>query len=228
MVINGPPQAGKSPISRVALAATERRWISFGSPQALAAHLLGVNAAALAAPGSPVVGPLVETFVVDELIRQAARLLGPAVSLYHYRTKDQAEADLIAEAADGRGIAIEVKVDRTVDHRTVRTLATLRDQADALIADQIRHRLVRGAAAADMPADEGLRRPTVVLLGGAGVGRRPAQVPVADGVEEADRALVHHQPPPEARPAPPANRAAHPSGNNIRLTQLLEFDPSRR
>ncbi len=105
----------------------------------LAAHLLGVNAAALAVPGSPALGPLVETFVVDELIRQASRLLDPAVSLHHYRTKDQTEVDLIAEAADGRIVAIEVKAGRTVDRRTVRTLANLRDRADAMGA-----RFVRG------------------------------------------------------------------------------------
>ncbi|MHB8313691.1 MAG: ATP-binding protein [Candidatus Dormibacteria bacterium] len=96
----------------------------------LAAHLLGVNAAALAAPGSPALGPLVETFVVTELIRQAARLLDPDVTLHHFRTKDQSEVDVIAEAADGRIVAVEAKAGRTVGRSTIRTLASLRDRID--------------------------------------------------------------------------------------------------
>ncbi len=96
----------------------------------LAAHLLGVNGAALAAPGAPALGPLVETLVVTELIRQAARLLDPDVRLHHFRTRDQSEIDVIAEAADGRVVAIEVKAGRTVSRNTTRTLANLRDRID--------------------------------------------------------------------------------------------------
>ncbi len=96
----------------------------------LAAHLLGVDAAGLAAPGSPALGPLVETFVVTELIRQAARLLDPDVTLHHFRTKDQSEVDVIAEAADGRIVAIEAKAGRTVSRSAIRTLASLRDRID--------------------------------------------------------------------------------------------------
>jgi len=101
------------------------------SDPGLAAHLLGVNAAGLAAPGAPALGPLMETFVVTELIRQASRLLDPDVSLHHFRTKDQSEVDVIAEAADGRIVAIEAKAGRTVSKSTIRALASLRDRVDA-------------------------------------------------------------------------------------------------
>ncbi len=96
----------------------------------LAAHLLGVDAAALSAPVCAARGALVETFAVGELVRQASRQLDPLVTLHHYRTRDGAEVDLVAEAADGRLVAIEIKAARTPDRRAFRTLAGLRDRVD--------------------------------------------------------------------------------------------------
>lgn len=96
----------------------------------LAAHLLGVNAAALLAPDSAARGALLETFAVGELVRQASRQLDPRVSLHHYRTRDGAEVDVIAEAADGRLAAIEIKATSTPDKRAFRTIANLRDRVD--------------------------------------------------------------------------------------------------
>ncbi len=68
--------------------------------------------------------------MVTELIRQASRLLEPDVSLHHFRTKDQAEVDVIAEAADGRIVAVEAKAGR-VSRSAIRALASLRDRFDA-------------------------------------------------------------------------------------------------
>lgn len=96
----------------------------------LAAHLLGVDEQALASPTSALRGPLIETFVVDELIRQASRLLDPEVTLHHYRTRDKAEVDVIAEAPDGRIVAFEVKAARSASRAAFRTLAGLRDLVD--------------------------------------------------------------------------------------------------
>ncbi|MCL2770339.1 MAG: DUF4143 domain-containing protein, partial [Solirubrobacterales bacterium] len=96
----------------------------------LAAHLLGVDEQGLSLPTSPARGPLIETFVIDELVRQAARLLEPEVALHHYRTRDQAEVDVVAEAADGRIVAFEVKATRSVARDAFRTLASLRERVD--------------------------------------------------------------------------------------------------
>ncbi len=96
----------------------------------LAAHLLGVDEHELVSPMSAARGPLIETFALDELVRQAARLLDPEVALYHYRTRDRAEVDVVAEAADGRIVAFEVKAARSVNRTAFRTLAGLRDLLD--------------------------------------------------------------------------------------------------
>ncbi len=96
----------------------------------LAAHLLGVDERALVSPMSAARGPLIETFALDELVRQASRLLDPEVILHHYRTRDGAEVDVVAEAADGRIVAFEVKAARSVNRTAFRTLAGLRDLLD--------------------------------------------------------------------------------------------------
>jgi len=96
----------------------------------LAAHLLGVDERALVSPMSAVRGPLIETFALGELVRQASRLLDPEVALHHYRTRDRAEVDVVTEAADGRIVAFEVKAARSVNRTALRTLAGLRDQLD--------------------------------------------------------------------------------------------------
>ena len=92
----------------------------------LAAHLIGTNAAQLAMPTSTVAGALLESFVVGELTR-----LLPTSSvraeMFHHRTHDGAEIDLVIEAADGRVVAIEVKSAVTVDDDDIRHLAGLRD-----------------------------------------------------------------------------------------------------
>jgi predicted AAA+ superfamily ATPase len=74
-----------------------------------------------------VVGPLMETFVVNELHRQAAWNQTP-VTFYHYRESDRAEVDVVAESHDGRVVGIEVKAAQTVQPRDVRALARLRDR----------------------------------------------------------------------------------------------------
>lgn len=92
-----------------------------------AAWLRGESADALARPGNARVGSLLETFVVNELLklRGAADL---QAELYHFRDRDGREIDCILETPDGRVVAIEVKAASTVDIRDVRQLALARDR----------------------------------------------------------------------------------------------------
>ncbi len=82
----------------------------------LAAHLLRVDADALAVPGSPALGPLLETFVAGELARQVGWADTP-IDLRHFRDRDGLEVDIVLEARDGRVALVEVKASRTVDAR---------------------------------------------------------------------------------------------------------------
>jgi predicted AAA+ superfamily ATPase len=77
----------------------------------LAAHLQGITATRLAPTdpaGAARFGPLLETFVVTEVIKQL-RWSGVTARAYHYRTADGVEVDLVLEADDGRVVAMEVK-----------------------------------------------------------------------------------------------------------------------
>jgi predicted AAA+ superfamily ATPase len=94
----------------------------------LAAHMLGKDPASLRRPDDPARGALVETFVVDELLRQTGFLEEPEVRLHHLRDRDGAEVDIIAEASDGRVVALEVKASRSVNQADARWLAWLRDK----------------------------------------------------------------------------------------------------
>lgn len=93
----------------------------------LAASLLGVDAAALARPGHPALGALVETFVVGEIRRQATWAETP-VTLHHFRDHTGPEVDVVLEAADGRVAGIEVKASSSVASRDARGLELLRDR----------------------------------------------------------------------------------------------------
>ncbi|MGH8721692.1 MAG: DUF4143 domain-containing protein, partial [Burkholderiales bacterium] len=93
----------------------------------LAAYLLGKDPAALARPGEPATEPLVETFVVNELLRQAA-WAETDVRLRHYRDRDGTEVDLLLESADGRVVAVEVKAGLSFRSRALQGLTKLRDR----------------------------------------------------------------------------------------------------
>ena len=93
----------------------------------LAAHLLGKNSVSLARPTDPARGPLMETFVANELLRQAG-WLDREVRLHHLRDRDGGEIDFIAEAADGRVVALEVKAAQAVSPRDTHRLKWLRNK----------------------------------------------------------------------------------------------------
>ena len=93
----------------------------------LAAHLLGVDAHSLVLPTSRAAGPLMETFVVNELVKQRG-WSDTNPTLYHYRDRDRAEVDIVLEAPDGRVAGIDVKSGATVSRHDFRWLAKLRDR----------------------------------------------------------------------------------------------------
>lgn len=90
----------------------------------LACALLGVSAAALR-EDRPLLGHLLETFVFQELRRQATWHDDP-VEFFHFRDKDQAEVDIVLESG-GRVAGVEVKASGTVRSSDFRGLRKLRD-----------------------------------------------------------------------------------------------------
>lgn len=61
-------------------------------------------------------GLAVETFVLNELLKQAEWVREP-IRFYHYRDKDQAEVDILVENAAGDCFAVEVKAAATLTAR---------------------------------------------------------------------------------------------------------------
>jgi len=99
----------------------------------LAAHLLGMSPERLAEPTAPATGALVETFAVNELVRQASRFADAlGITLYHYRAHAGAEIDLIVETDDGRVVGIEIKSTASIRREHVAHLAAVRDRLDKL------------------------------------------------------------------------------------------------
>jgi predicted AAA+ superfamily ATPase len=96
----------------------------------LAASLLGVDPDALVLANAPALGPLVETFVVDELVRQLSFLSATPATLYHFRSPDGPEVDVVAEAPDGRVVGLEVKASSNVGLGDFKHLALLRERLD--------------------------------------------------------------------------------------------------
>ena len=78
----------------------------------LLAALMGLVPARLAADRS-LLGPLLESFVFGELLKQAG-VWGEVHTLHHYRDKDQNEVDVIVENESGDLIGIEVKAAASV------------------------------------------------------------------------------------------------------------------
>jgi uncharacterized protein len=103
----------------------------------LAAHLLAVDAEGLAARVAPARGPLMETFIVNELTKQAS--WSPSrLNLFHWRVSQGAEVDLVIERTNGRVIGVEAKATDTVDLRDFHGLTVLRDS----LGDQFVHGFV--------------------------------------------------------------------------------------
>lgn len=91
----------------------------------LASSLLGVDAGALA-KDRPLLGQLLETFVLQELRRQAS-WQEATIGFHHFRDKDGYEVDIVLER-DGRELAgVEVKAAATVTEADFRGLRKLKE-----------------------------------------------------------------------------------------------------
>ncbi len=118
-----------------------RRSKVYISDTGLAASLMRKNEDSLATPTDPARGPLTETFVVNELLKQAARSeLEP--SLFHYRDRNgDIEVDVVIEAG-GAAVGYEVKASSSVAARDARHLAKMRDQMDNIQPGAFRNGIV--------------------------------------------------------------------------------------
>lgn len=91
----------------------------------LAAALLGVDAEALATDRE-LLGQLLETFVFQELRRQASWGDVP-IDFYHFRNKDGSEVDIVLERGAHQLAGVEVKVAASVNSNDFRGLRQLRE-----------------------------------------------------------------------------------------------------
>ena len=72
-------------------------------------------------------GHLLESFVVQEVIRQTTWMDAP-ITAGHWRTKDSTEVDLVLERHDGAVVAIEIKAADHMPGKHLTPLKTLRDR----------------------------------------------------------------------------------------------------
>jgi len=93
----------------------------------LACALLGVDTAALAADRA-LLGQLLETFVLQELRRQASWEEQP-ISFYHFRDKDGLEVDIVLERGNRALAGIEMKAGATVTGADFKGLQKLKEAA---------------------------------------------------------------------------------------------------
>jgi predicted AAA+ superfamily ATPase len=75
-----------------------------------------------------VLGQVFENFVAMEIVKQATWSSLP-VKLYHYRTHDQKEVDLVLESPSGKVCGIEVKLSDVVRKDDLKGLISLKDAA---------------------------------------------------------------------------------------------------
>ena len=90
----------------------------------LCASLLNLSADALRR--HPQMGPLLETFVVNEL-RKPLGWSSVRVEMFHFRHRDGHEVDIVLEDGDGRVVGIEVKSATSVEPSDVKGLRFLAD-----------------------------------------------------------------------------------------------------
>ncbi len=104
----------------------KRRPVMHFIDTALACHLIGTTANQLARFDSPWFGPLLESYVVGELAKQAGWGEQP-VAISQYRDRDQREVDVILEHGQGI-VGIEIKATATPTTSHAKHLAYLRDR----------------------------------------------------------------------------------------------------
>ncbi|HDH03830.1 MAG TPA: ATP-binding protein [Actinobacteria bacterium] len=97
----------------------------------LAADLLGASPQTLGMPTAVATGPLLESFVVNEIAKQLSSKATP-MEQSHYRDNRHGEVDLILERRDGATIAIEVKASSSPVASQLKHVKWLRDKLDAV------------------------------------------------------------------------------------------------
>ena len=95
----------------------------------LAATLLRLDTAALRHPNATMTGPLIETFAVNEIVKQISAA-DEAIDLHHFRDSTGREVDLVLERTDGRLVAVEIKASASPAPSQMENLAWLRDSVD--------------------------------------------------------------------------------------------------
>ena len=98
----------------------------------LACALLGADAEALWADRA-LLGQLLETFIFQELRRQASWRDDP-ITFYHFRDKDDAEVDIVLEGGGQRVAGVEVKAAATVTSSDFRGLRKLKESVEGRFA----------------------------------------------------------------------------------------------
>ena len=93
----------------------------------VACSLLGIDAAGLA-KDRPLLGSMLETFVLQELRRQASWRAEP-LGFFHFRDRDDFEVDIVLEQGQSAIAGIEVKAAATAGEADFRGLRKLRDAA---------------------------------------------------------------------------------------------------
>jgi predicted AAA+ superfamily ATPase len=117
------------PWAKVRTKRTFSRPKAFIVDPGVAGRLLRVGVEDLTRPDSPranLLGPLLETFVVAEALKEVSWTRGLSIGGY-WRTYEGAEVDLVIEDRRGRVVAIEVKAARTTTPRDFSGLRQLKD-----------------------------------------------------------------------------------------------------
>ena len=93
----------------------------------VACSLLGIDAAGLD-KDRQLLGAMLETFVLQELRRQASWRQAP-IDFFHFRDRDDFEVDIVLEQGHSAVAGVEVKAAATVTETDLRGLRKLRDAA---------------------------------------------------------------------------------------------------
>lgn len=111
----------------------------FVTDSGLAANLLRVTADTLRLPGHPVLGGLVETFVLSELMKLRTAS-DSGFTVYHLRDRDGAEVDFLLEGPDGKLAGAEVKASASPTSSDARHLRWLKGKlGDRMTAGVVLH-----------------------------------------------------------------------------------------
>jgi uncharacterized protein len=102
-----------------------------------AAWLRGQSPDMLARPTAEGAGPILETYVINELLKLRT-VSDTDVEFSHFRDRDGREIDCVLETPDGRVAGIEVKAARTVNPHDFRHLALARERmGDRFVAGAV-------------------------------------------------------------------------------------------